>query len=520
MRQVMVIGCLVFILCSTVFGRVTKVMAEQEAIAWFKRQMTLLRDGRGKSLAEYIPQDVAGSMGIFARLRLEPNRYYWYSKDKEAQVLIASATAGERSYTVRLVITPKGEWTVPYCEYREIKTREASRSFDYWVREAPDLAGRHALVSLAHQLKADSAVFASEAQQPNPQDLTEYAWNLLVANGQRKGPMPPRYQVNAYYTNEAHTEFVLEELLPRHAPPSQGGNRMYMRSDPFYYKDGSWHVRISRSGPDRDNVSRKVNDYLGHIIDFWSAPTAFPPLSDEQRTRQRYQLLFAAAGREPWRLKPNPTLKFVKGPNNKGEVLMRDEPRTKKAFGEIVERYQIIQPDYLGLTKVTETHEVLWILWGDTMDLFLFENRSGRLHVTDWCTQVDTSRWHAQARDRVCTVPVTQPSARATGGVGTPLALSEIDSTFGQLLLRFFRLAALNNRDEAFSYFDEQAIDRGLMERWWKADQPFIATFKSDEIIATTQLDGTVTVSYVVNKQPRILYCKMLYSTFRIVGFK
>lgn len=319
--------------------------------------------------------------------------------------------------------------------------------------------------------------------QPEPQDLAELAWSSL---SQRYRAMVPGTVLAkaANYRDDTRQSFFFSVLSIQSLPtlPMPIGRVTSWKFEA--QGNGTWAITpYGVAG---------MMDRLETELAFWTNPAAsFPPLGNVAQARQLFQRLLAT-DEHPEYIRPQPTM-------NHGRPV-RPDARNPADLIAVVRGWKQgdgPRPQFIGVTASPYGDAVSYIDDGSSLWAVLYRYDHGQPFIADWMqvSAVEMGDGTNVARMRLCTLPVSVPRQAAVGGAGTTLSLTELQSANGQLLVRLFRLLALNNQGEVFSYFAPTITKRDRLQ-WWQRYAAAASNLSPADIKATLRRDGKIDVVF------------------------
>jgi len=332
---------------------------------------------------------------------------------------------------------------------------------------------------------------------PDPQDLAQYMWARIPAKLKQDNIA----YVRASYQNEERNRVFLEAI-------SIDGNGMRMWDYMLAIHNGSWYI-VRRDFP-------RVYDRLEVEYYFWNVygQVIFPPVADADFARTLYGILLNLDSSERSRLVVQPTMQVWRS----GGRVVRTEPAVQRSRDaqqllRVVKSWRQYPPDSIGLTVAKpDKSAVLWVKDGETLWAFLWRLKGDQYQLNDWTGQ----ELRSDAKARLCVIPIKQPKkSPEVDGPGTVIPLTSLLGTpFGQQLLRFFRIAALNNREKSLVYWK----DRRHGDDWWQTDAAVLPALQISDIHTERKQNGIVDVWYQTSTGRRTIWCKVKTGSILILG--
>ncbi len=319
--------------------------------------------------------------------------------------------------------------------------------------------------------------------QPEPQDLADLVWSSL--SQKHKAMVPGTVLAKAAnYRDDSRQSFFFSVLSIQSLPalPAPIGR---ITSWKFEARGGgTWEITPYGTARMMDRIETELV--------FWMDPAAsFPPPGSIAQARQLFNRLLAV-DQHPEFIRLQPTM-------NNGQPV-RPSERHPADLIEVVRSWKQgdgPSPQFIGITASPYNDALSYVDDGSSLWAVSYRYDHGQPFITDWeeATTAEMGESVNVARIRLCTLPVQLPPQSAVGGMGTTLNLTEMQSTNGQLLTRFFRLLALNNQGEVFSYF-APTIKKGDRLQWWQRYAAAASNLSLTDIKATLRRDGKIDVVF------------------------
>ncbi|MEK7184194.1 MAG: hypothetical protein AAB701_01605 [Patescibacteria group bacterium] len=367
------------------------------------------------------------------------------------------------------------------------------------------------LISLPLLAKPHGTVSVSVTRQQHPVDCAAAFWSALPAQERQLVAGSTVITKQWSYLLTANEGALVVVTV---SPSKLDGQPICRRFYWIFLRQGGssiWEYKHSFGG-------RADIDRLGTDMDVWcETGTTFPPTCDASVARDLYQQLLQVPSNLStvclW-----PTMDTLMDQQT-GEISRsapaRSDNRDLGLLADILERWQRSPetgPQRIGLTK-TPYDTILYCDDGTRLWGFQWRNAAGRLVLSDWRSKDEEAEL---GRARMCTVSVIRPTT-ATGGMGSQLRLSEIDSASGQQLIRFTKNIQLNNQPETFAHFGAEVSEQQRRE-WWNAHRKAIERVSLNDIVVTQISIGLVRIEFPASSGAKPLQCKLLPDRIQIVG--